>query len=336
MGCARLDELPPPPPDKVGWPWTEESTPLPVDRPDGRPWPCLSIVTPSFNQGAFLEATIRSVLLQGYPSLEYFVLDGGSTDQSVEVVQKYSRWLTYWVSEPDAGQSAAINRGLQMGSGLYTTWVNSDDMLCQEALVTHARQIGFVPQTVYVGQCFYIDPAGRVLRRHCGGVHSFEDLVRIRTVWRAQGQHRHIVQPEVLFPRRLALDVGGLNLDEHRTMDYELWGKFFLAGARFQYTQIPMAMFRRHGQQKTHDRWRQTQALVATAARLVAQAEHLPGATRQTLLADLRAYEQEYWRRTGPLARCGLPVQIVMRLRDVQRALRDRARRLQRSVMARD
>jgi len=92
---------------------------------DGQPWPCLSFITPSFNQGRFLEATLRSVLLQGYPNLEYFVLDGGSTDNSVEILQKYSPWLSYWVSEPDGGQSAAINRGLHMSSGFYATWINS-------------------------------------------------------------------------------------------------------------------------------------------------------------------------------------------------------------------
>ena len=90
-------------------------------------------MTPSFNQGRFLEETIRSILLQGYPNLEYFVLDGGSSDQSVEIIEKYAPWIDFWVSERDRGQSAAINRGLRMGSGSYATWINSDDMLCKDA-----------------------------------------------------------------------------------------------------------------------------------------------------------------------------------------------------------
>ena len=79
--------------------------------PDGGAWPCISVVTPSFNQARFLEGTLRSVLLQGYPNLEYFVLDGGSSDGSIDIIKKYAPWLTKWVSEPDGGQSAAINRG---------------------------------------------------------------------------------------------------------------------------------------------------------------------------------------------------------------------------------
>ena len=171
------------------------------------------MITPSFNQGEFIEETIRSVLLQGYPDLEYLVLDGGSTDNSVEIIKKYSTWLTYWVSEPDSGQSDAINRGLKRASGDFCTWINSDDMLCKNALIDHASQVGFDTDTVYVGISLYIDHAGKILSSHRGRVHSLEDLVRIGRVWRSGGQ---IVQPEVLFPRQLALAVGGVNPDNHR------------------------------------------------------------------------------------------------------------------------
>src|SRR5687768_1599060 len=122
MRCPRLSDLPPPPPDKQGWPWTEESQRLPDPVRPGTPWPRLTVITPSFNQGHFLEATIRSVLLQGYPDLEYMVLDAASTDNSVDILKKYAPWLSYWVSKPDGGQSAAINRGLKMGSGLLASW----------------------------------------------------------------------------------------------------------------------------------------------------------------------------------------------------------------------
>jgi glycosyltransferase involved in cell wall biosynthesis len=288
---------------------------------NGDAWPCVSIVTPSFNQARFLEATIRSILLQGYPNLEYLVLDGGSIDGSVDVIRKYEPWLAAWVSEPDGGQSAAINRGLQLASGTVATWINSDDMLHQHALATHASRIGFEPAVVYIGDCLYIDDRDRLLNRHRGRVHDFRDLVSIRAVWRAREQG-HIVQPEVLFPRQLAIDVGGLDAANHRTMDYELWGKFLLAGAAFRYTGIPFGMFRQHSDQKTAAYWATTQSLVKTAIKLVGQAHELTESERSTIVADLSEYERDYWRETGRLARFGLPTRVVSSLRGWRDGLR--------------
>ena len=327
MRCPTLKDLPEPPSGKRGWPWTEESVPLPPTMSDGQSWPRLSVITPSFNQGRFLEATLRSVLLQGYPNLEYFVLDGGSTDNSVEILQKYSPWLSSWVSEPDGGQSAAINRGLHMSSGLYATWINSDDMLYKNALVEHGTRIGFAKNTVYVGKCFYTDVTGRVVTLHEGRVHSLEDLLRIKTIWRSCG---NIVQPEVLFPLELALKVGGLNADKHFTMDYELWGKLFLAGARFQYTGIPFGMFRLQPEQKTHQRLHVTRELIETAVKLVPLADSFSEETRSQILADLDTYwlwyQKNYWKSSGRLAKIGLPPIIVRPLRGL-RSRMQKARR---------
>ena len=324
MRCPTLSELPPPPAGLTGWPWTEGSTVLPAEGPDGREWPLVSVVTPSFNQARYLEATLRSILLQGYPRLELFVMDGGSTDGSFEIIKKYASWIREWVSEPDGGQSSAINRGLRLSSGAFFTWINSDDMLYQNALTSHALGFGFEDGVVYVGDCLYIDEHDRPLYAHRGKVHTFEELVSVRNVWRAP-LRGHIVQPEVIFPRQLAVDVGGLDAHNHRTMDYQLWGKFFLAGATFRYTHVPFARFRIHGEQKTGQGWATTRSLVATAVKLVRAADSLAESRREELIADLLAYERDYWRETGVLARLGLPEQIVLPLRDLQAGVRRRA-----------
>jgi glycosyltransferase involved in cell wall biosynthesis len=125
--ALTLKDLPPPPEGKTGWPWTESSPQLPDKMPDGSEWPKISIVTPNYNYGQFIEETIRSVLLQGYPNLEYIVLDGNSTDDSVEIIKKYEPWLAYWVSEKDKGQANAINKGLEKATGHIAAYLNSDD-----------------------------------------------------------------------------------------------------------------------------------------------------------------------------------------------------------------
>ncbi len=106
---------------------------LPLQR-EGAFGPKVTIVTPSFNQGQYLEETIKSVLSQGYINLEYIIIDGGSTDNSVEIIRKYEPWLAYWVSEPDYGQADAINKGFRISTGEYLGWINSDDTLCTNSI----------------------------------------------------------------------------------------------------------------------------------------------------------------------------------------------------------
>lgn len=133
LRCPSLQELPPPRPGKTGWPWTI-GTPAPDPVRTLREWPLISIVTPSLNQGLFLEETIRSVLSQGYPNLEYIIIDGGSTDGSVEIIKKYEPWLAYWVSERDGGQPEAINKGFAACTGELLGFINSDDLYAIGAL----------------------------------------------------------------------------------------------------------------------------------------------------------------------------------------------------------
>jgi len=113
------------PADRAGWPWSEETNPSIFSGREN--WPKLTIVTPSYNQAEFLEQTIRSVLLQNYPNLEYIIIDGGSTDGSTEIIEKYAQWISYQQSEKDGGQGNAINLGFSLSSGDYHAWINSDD-----------------------------------------------------------------------------------------------------------------------------------------------------------------------------------------------------------------
>ena len=166
MRCPRLAELPPPPEGKTGWPWTVETPRLPPARPDDSPWPSISIVTPSFNQGTYLEETIRSILLQGYPNLEYIIIDGGSTDESAAIIKKYERWLTYWVSEPDQGQPQAINKGFARVSGEIGGYLNSDDFYLSNALSAAAVSFMRLRWDLFIGRSDYrYSPSYRWVRR---------------------------------------------------------------------------------------------------------------------------------------------------------------------------
>ncbi|HEY9195696.1 MAG TPA: glycosyltransferase family 2 protein [Mucilaginibacter sp.] len=132
--AGLLEKLPAPAAGKTGWPWTEETSPS--IHSNHRNWPKVTIVTPSYNQGQFIEQTIRSVLLQNYPNLEYIIIDGGSTDNTKQVLEKYAPFISYLQSEKDSGQSQAINMGFSIASGEYYAWLNSDDYYLKDTLHT--------------------------------------------------------------------------------------------------------------------------------------------------------------------------------------------------------
>src|SRR5688572_23620138 len=143
MGLLAL--LPENSEDKKGWPWDQETV---FDFNDSKKhWPRISIVTPSYNQGIFLEETLRSILLQNYADLELIVIDGGSKDNSVEIIKKYEPWITYWISEKDNGQSDAINKGFKKASGEIVAWINSDDLLTPGSLHKVAEYFTALPET---------------------------------------------------------------------------------------------------------------------------------------------------------------------------------------------
>jgi glycosyltransferase involved in cell wall biosynthesis len=217
MSSTDTSRIPPPPPDREGWPWTDKSEPLPANTPAGRAWPLISVVTPSFNQGQFLEQTIRSVLLQGYPNLEYIVIDGGSTDESVAIIKKYEHTLTYWVSEPDRGQSHAINKGFERASGEIMCWLNSDDYYLPGTLRAVGENLVSGSGTfAVVGHCVQVFTDGRAAHR---GVGRFESLDRLLQFWKGYQMH----QPSIFWRREVFEKVGFLDESQHYIMDFDYW-----------------------------------------------------------------------------------------------------------------
>ena len=209
-----VDDLPAPPSDKSGYPWTTGTEII----DDCYLLPSISVVTPSYNQGAFLEETIRSVLLQAYPNTEYIVIDGGSTDESVAIIEKYSDFISYWVSEKDAGQSNAINKGFRLVEGDYFAYINSDDR--------------YQPQTFYkVGRAFleddnlkwvtgyaeYVDAVGNFVELMVP--EPFSNLKNTLITW--EGPRAVAIQASNFLSKEIFSRFGYLNESLHYCMDVE-------------------------------------------------------------------------------------------------------------------
>jgi len=264
MCCPRLSELPPPPLGRQGWPWTEESLQLPATRADGSPLPRVTVVTPSYNQVDFLEETIRSVLLQGYPDLEYIVMDGGSTDGSVEIIQKYAPWLAYWVSEKDGGQADAINKGWRRATGEALTWLNSDDVFLVGAIDRAAIALDTTPQADFVfGNVDHIDGNSIKIGQRLGREFS---LHYVLTHW-----HNIIPQPGFLMRSEVLSSIGFLDTAFRFAMDFEYWLRLAIAGGKLRYIPHALASARMHADAKTT-----TLKLVAAEEQLKICAKILP------------------------------------------------------------
>jgi glycosyltransferase involved in cell wall biosynthesis/GT2 family glycosyltransferase len=250
---SLLQDLPKPPLNKSGWPWTETGAAFSKAMPDGSPWPRISIITPSYNQGKFIEETIRSVLLQGYPNLEYIIIDGGSTDESVEIIRKYSPWLTYWESEKDRGQSHAINKGWTHASGKIWAWLNSDDLYLPDTLLKiaeHFRRDPYI-QVLY-GSALFVDENGQFKFKYEG--HPLRPGVLRMQYWLGWD----IPQPTLFFASRLVADYGPLNESYHYALDYE-WINRVSQHVKLTCVDDTLAVYRMHSESKTGD-WYSTKS----------------------------------------------------------------------------
>ncbi len=193
--------------------------------------PLVSIVTPSFNQGKFLEATILSVLEQDYPNIQYFIMDGGSSDESVAVIRKYERKLAGWVSEKDKGQTDAINKGFARSTGDILAWLNSDDTYQPGAIREAVEILKSQPGVGLVyGDANFINETGKVIGRFPAAQTGLKKLRR---------GYVHIPQQASFWRADLWKKVGPLDPSFYFAMDYDLWvrlarlTRFFMSRAGF-------------------------------------------------------------------------------------------------------
>lgn len=198
---------------------TEATDPKSITAAKGA-WPRITVVTPSLNQGLFIERAIKSVVSQGYPNCEYFVFDAGSSDETVAILNRYSRELTYWTSEPDRGQSDAIQKGWNRGTGDILAWLNSDDFYYPKALEEAAAQFQANPKLMMLcGTVALVDEKERMLRLKEPPPLRPELLLRWTNL---------PAQPGVFIRREVFERLGGPRLDLSYVMDWELWLRVLL------------------------------------------------------------------------------------------------------------
>jgi len=205
-------------------------------------YPAITAVTPSYNQGEFLEKTILSVLNQDYPNLQYIIMDGGSTDNSLDIIRRYQRYLSYWQSCPDGGQAAAIKAGFQRATGDILCWLNSDDMFATNALQNVATVFSQNNDIeCLTGNCFYIDEHDNYLRSFYSQAQTYTDMLYAGML---------NSQPATFWRKRLYEDAGGVNRSLQYCMDYDLFLRMTKIAGKMHLLDLPLAAFRKHSQAK--------------------------------------------------------------------------------------
>lgn len=285
---SSLQELPPPPVGKTGWPWTEESQILPPSLLEQFSFPRISIITPSYNQGRFIEETIRSILLQNYPNLEYIIVDGGSTDNTIEIIKKYEAYLTYWVSEPDAGQSDAINKGFRQATGELIAWQNSDDYYDSNAFSKIAQVArNNLEADVFYGTANVIDDRYQLIQ-YLEVEHLTVEFV---LPW------FYIVNQSCFFKKDLFQLENFVSRKFDHFMDYELFWRLLLAKKNFQFVPGLNSYFRIHQDSKTST---QTGEVIARELALIykmaydTSEDFLPGVQKKALECSRGLYLDDF------------------------------------------
>lgn len=205
-------------------------------------FPKISVVTPSYNQGRYLEDTILSVLGQDYPNLEFIVIDGGSTDQTVDLLKQYDHRITYWTSEKDNGQASAINKGFARATGDILCWLNSDDMYLPGALRFIAAQLDVTRRQMLFGNCVHIkEGTGFAMGSDVVTDHRLHDLA-----WCS-----YIIQPSAFWTRALWAAAGPLDENLNYVLDWDWFIRAEMAHAEFKAVQRPLSVYRIHPAHKS-------------------------------------------------------------------------------------
>lgn len=207
-------------------------------------YPKISVITPSFNQGNFLEKTIQSVVDQDYDNLEYIIIDGGSTDGSVDIIKKYKSKIAYWVSEKDKGQSHAINKGFAIATGDIIGWINSDDVYYSGAIIQSAEIFNKKPDVdIIFGNYDFIDENDELIKHRKEIPFGYNIYL-----WTKNCYHANCAG----FYRKKCFDIaGGLREDLHYTMDYELYLRFSKHGFKFHQVNKFWGAYRFHSSSKS-------------------------------------------------------------------------------------
>ncbi len=237
-------KIPRPLHDRCGWPWDVVAGRR--DETASRSWPRITVVTPSFNQGDFLEETIRSVLLQGYPNLEYILIDGGSTDRSGEVIDHYADSITHVIREPDDGQSDAICKGLRLATGELFNWINSDDRLAPGTLHELAQRYDRA-NDLYAFDVSVENAEGRAMTGEAATMLN----KNLSATAMLRCDRYSFSQPGLWFRLDALHDCGGIDRTLNYGFDWDLIVRYLSKHPRVQYSRSIGAMFRLHEQSKT-------------------------------------------------------------------------------------
>lgn len=214
-------------------------------------YPKIGIITPSFNQGCYIRETIDSVLEQQYPNLEYWVIDGGSTDNTVEILKSYGPAIN-WTSEKDDGQADALNRGLKRVTAEIVAFVNSDDLYLPGTLSLVGRHFGLHPDTMWLtGDHYIIDHRGRHIQSF---VVSYKRILRRRPSFKTLAVANYIVQPSTFWRRELMDEIGFFDASLRYCFDYDFWMRAILRHSP-DVVQAPLSLFRIHGASKGGSRF---------------------------------------------------------------------------------